>query len=181
MVNEVPFTSADEAPTPSQSYRPVPIPPRGEIVAWLFTILLAALNFVLFLQIGRLPFWAPLFSILSLLLALSIRLSRWLEANTFIHVAPEGIRFSSPIRMHQFAWHQINQMTVYKAGNGWRVSVLADQGGFRFQTATILRGMRGAEMRTGYPGGDKIVRQILRNVDFGEPGNEGSTWVWQTK
>lgn len=179
MVEQVPFRPAESDLTEPRTYHPVPIPPRGEIVAWLFTLILTVLSAVLYLRVGRLPFWAPLFTFLTLLMALAIRLSRWLEANTSIQTAPEGIHYMSPIREHKFIWDQIKQMSAYQAGNGWRIVVQADEGGFRFQTATLLKGMRGAEVRTGYPDGDEIVGQILRHVDFREPASDGSSWVWQ--
>ncbi len=178
-VNEVPFEPEEQPIRGPQTYQPVPIPPRGEVVAWLFTLALAGLSGILLSRTGTLPFWAMLFTGLAFLLALSIRFSRWLEANTSISLTREGIHYTSPIRQHQFAWVEIDHLSAFKAGNGWRIVVQTELGGFRFQTATTLKGLRGAEVHTGYPHGDEIVGQILQNVDFQPPEFVDRSWVWR--
>ncbi len=179
MAKSAPFQAADKEIWDRQTYSPVPIPPRGEIVAWLFTLMLAGLSALLVWQAGMLPFWAPLFTILALLLALSIRFSRWLESHTTISMSPEGIIFSSPIRKHAFHWDEIRKLVADPAGNGWRIYILGERGTFRFQTETTMRGLRGTEVRTGYPGGAEIVKQTLRMAEMGEAESEGSSWTWE--
>lgn len=179
MSEEAPFHAADEEVQSKHTHSPVPIPPRGEIVAWFFTFILTGLSGVLIWRVGTLPFWAPLFTFLALLLALSIRFSRWLESNSSIQVNPEGIRYSSPVRKHDFRWSEISKLIAEPAGNGWRIYVLGPSGGFRFQTETTLRGMRGATVRTGYPRGADIVSQLLKMADLGVTSTERSSWVWE--
>jgi hypothetical protein len=104
-----------------------------------------------------------------------------LEANTSILLTQEGIQYTSPIRQHQLAWSDIEQLNAYKAGNGWRIIVQTKKISFRFQTATTLRGMGGVEARTGFPQGEEIVGQILRNVNFHPPEYTGRSWVWRAK
>jgi hypothetical protein len=178
MTERAPFQAVDEPIRASQSYHAIPIPPLGEIVAWFFTSALAVLSGVLIWLTGTLPFWAPLFTILALLLALSIRFSRWLEANKTIRISLEGIFYSSPISKHELDWDQISKLVADPVGNGWRIYVFGQNGGFRFQTETKMRGMRGAELRTGYPGGAEIVGQIISMADLGEAEFDGSTWTW---
>jgi hypothetical protein len=174
-----PFSAAEQEIREVNSYRPIPISPNGEIVAWIFTLVLASLSGVLTWKVGSLPLWPSIFTLLTLLLALGIRFSRWLEANTSIELGPEAIRYLSPLRKLEFQWGEIKKLIASPAGNGWWIFVYSELGALRFQTATRLTGMYGREVRTGFLEGSEIVNQILRNADLGTPKFDGSSWFWE--
>ena len=178
MNTNAPFKAAESGISAAKTYRPLPIPPRAEIVAWIFSAILVLMSGLLIERMGSLPFWASLFTILTLLLALSIRFSRWLEANTKIVVDAHAIRYLSPIQKQEYDWDQIQEMSVNPSGNGWRVFVVGENGGFRFQTETTLQGMRGTRVRTGYPEGVEIVGWILNHSDLAEARVDGTGWEW---
>lgn len=180
MTKKAPFRAADHVMDEPKTYYPFPISVRGELVAWGVVITMFVVCGVLIWQTGALPVWVLIFTLLMVLLAGSIRFSRWMEANTSIEVKPGGIHYASPIRKREFGWSEMQQLIVSRAGSGWRIYVIGKRGGFRFQTDTTLHGTRGREVHTGYIEGGEIVAQILHSGAFGEPEYEDSKWVWKT-
>lgn len=179
MTKNAPFSAAESGISAAKIHRPHPIPPRGELIAWIFTVVLTALSGLLFLRTRSLPFWASLFAILMLLFALAMRFSRWMEANTRIVLDPDGVMYQSPIRKQAFRWDQITEVSAYPLRDGWRMFVIGEHGGFRFETEMTLRGMDESVVRTGYPEGAEIVEQILRQADLREPRFDGTSWEWK--
>ncbi|MDF1500666.1 MAG: hypothetical protein P1P76_09365 [Anaerolineales bacterium] len=179
MNDNAPFQPAESALVEANTYRPVSVPVRGELVAWAVATALVALCAVLIWQTGRLPVWVLLFTAIMLLLALAIRFSRWMEAHTVIEVGLDAIRYVNPLRKTELRWAELKQLTASRVGSGWMIVVVGDQGGFRFQTATTLKGTGGNQLRTGYPQGAEIVEQVLINGGFAEPHYGDSGWIWK--
>jgi hypothetical protein len=175
-----PFSAAGQDIREAKVYRSLPISPYGEIVAWVFALILTCLLGFQTRKLGSLPFWPSIFTLLTLLLALGIRFSRWLEANTSIVLEPTFIRYTSPLRKYEFRWKEIRKLIVSPAGNGWWIFVFSELEKFRFQTATRLKGMYGREVHTGFLESSEIVEQILRNTDLGAPDFDGSSWIWES-
>jgi hypothetical protein len=179
MRRTVPFKPADADLQEKRTYHPVPIPVRGEVVAWSVSAVLGILGGILIWRTGMLPVWVLIFLIIMLLLVIAIRFSRWMEVNTSIELNPGGIRYANPLRTFDLGWADLQRVVASQAGSGWRIYVFGGQGGFRFQTATKLYGVGGAEVRTGYPEGVEIMAHILRNNAFGEPHFDEPNWVWE--
>lgn len=179
MNENAPFLSAEVEIRTPEVHRPEPIPPNGEIIAWILFLILAGASGLVLKQGRAIPLLLLVSTIGMLFMALAIRFSRWLEGRSFIEVRPDGIRYSSPIRKTELAWSGINKLVASRAGNGWRIFVFSEMDRFHFQTATSMQGLGGRQAVTGYAGGAEIVAQILLHADLSPPVSDGSNWEWE--
>jgi hypothetical protein len=180
MNENAPFRPAEVDIRTPEVHQPEPIPPNGEIIAWILLLIFAGASGLL-LKLGRaIPLLLVVSTIGMLLMALAIRFSRWLERHSFIELKPDGIRYSSPIRKTELVWSGINKLVASRAGNGWRIFVFGEMDRFHFQTATSMQGLGGRQAVTGYAEGAEIVAQILRYADLGPPVSDGSNWEWES-
>jgi hypothetical protein len=155
-----------------QEYRPLLIPRRGEMIAWVSTILVVVIAVVLSLQNEAVGWLLWLLGVLLLFSALLISLSNWVDRRTIIRIQPDGIEYQNGLRHISLGWEQVQGLRVQPNQWGKRVQVIGDGTSFTFRTLGEVR-MRGKlQGRMGFAQGDEILRQVVSNSGLRVTGRE---------
>jgi len=146
-----------------KEYRPLLIPRRGEIIAWLLTLLVGAVSLVFILTGQRTPVFLWILGLLLLSSALLISLSNWVDRHTIIRIHPDGVEFQNGLRKVSLAWEQIQEIRIQNSEWGKRVQVYGDQAHFVFRTLGEVRLRGKLQGKMGFENGEDILRQLVAN------------------
>jgi len=148
----------------TREFHPVLISRRGELIAWGST-LLVGFGWVVLAETGsRVPGSVKFLGILLLLAAFSISLGNWMDRQTRLVLASEGISFQNGLRNVHMQWEDIRQVQVYPGKWGQRVSVIGPQAHFEFRTLGEIAVQGEVKGRMGFVEGDRILHEILENA-----------------
>lgn len=149
-----------------ESYRPIPIPPKGMVVAWGLTGALILYNLALVI-LGRGPGVVSAgMAILLGVIALLITFGRWNEARTVVRVGEAGICYDSGVRHSRMDWGEVRELQVRRRGHGHSVVVIGPASHFRFftQAPIGLRGLDGTQPQSGFPEGEQLAVTIIQRA-----------------
>jgi hypothetical protein len=144
-----------------EKFHPELISPRGQRIAWAFTLLVGAAWVVLILQGQQVPFAVPVLAILLLLAALSISLGNWMDRRTEIQIGNDGITFTNGVRNAQLAWDDIQEVRITPSRWGKKVEVIGTQAHFEFRTLGEVKVQGELKGRLGFPQGEHILKRIV--------------------
>jgi hypothetical protein len=144
-----------------QEYRPELIPRRGELVAWIMTMM-AFTAWVAIYRLG-LPI-SPGLKFLAVFLglaALAISLGNWMDRRTRLSLDGEGLSFENGLRKAHLRWAEIERVEVLPSKWGSKVRVMAGIPHFDFRTLGEVRMQEQVKGRMGFEKGDQILREII--------------------
>jgi hypothetical protein len=147
----------------SHEYRPELIPRRGEWVAWLLFVMVAAPWLLLLLAKMHVPFIVPLFGVLLLLAAMSISLGNGMDRHTRLRIDNDGLAYHNGLRNVHFRWVQIKEVRIYPSAWNKKVRVIGENGYFDYYTLGEVKYQGNLKGRTGFVNGEEILRQIVLN------------------
>ena len=152
--------------TTPQEFRPLQSSRRGELYAWLFTLIVLLVLLIVpgiqqrFLLLG---IFLTIFFGFS---ALVISLNNWMERATILQLSEDGIAFRNGLRNVRLSWSEVIRVEVLQRSTGRRVHVLGDQEHFAFYTQSAVKlGNRVSEM-TGFEKGEAILETILQQTSL---------------
>ena len=158
---DLPVDVAIELPVDSQEYRPELIPRRGELVAWIMTMM----AFTAWLAINQLGLPVSLglkfLAVFLGLAALAISLGNWMDRRTRLSLNSEGLSFDNGLRKAHMRWAEIERVEVLPSKWGGKVRVLAGMPHFDFRTLGEVRMHEQVKGRIGFEKGDQILREII--------------------
>jgi hypothetical protein len=157
----------------SQEFRPEPIPRRGELIAWVCTLLVGAAWFILARSEQGVNWMVPILAIPLLLVALSISLGNWVDRSTRLRLGREGVAFQNGLRRVRLAWNEIRQVQVTPGPWGKRVEVLGPDSHFRFYTLGEVKMAGQVKGRTGFAAGEMILNRILEKSNLRQGTESG--------
>ena len=145
-----------------QEFRPVISSRRGEITAWLlslimFVVVLFGRSGIPSIQIGAWILFLFLF-----LSALMISLGNWMERQTEMQLSEQGVNFKNGLRDVQMSWKEIQRIEVQSGRINDTITVYSDNARFSFKTKgdVIYKGQVRDSM--GFEQGDLIFDTILQ-------------------
>ncbi len=146
----------------TNTYRPVLLPRRGELIAWTLTAL-ATLGLVAFFLRDFPPLWAWIFVVLLYLAALSISLGNWMDRHTLLCLGPDAVTFHNGLRHVHLAWNEVLEVHSLPGRWGRKVHVIGEKMHFSFDTLSEVSFQGQVRGRFGFAQGDEIWGHILHS------------------
>ncbi len=171
------FLTPSTPPAERATHRPQPPVRRGEWIAWLCTLGVAAVAGVFLLRDGRVPGLTFGILLVFLIAALIISMGNWLDASTSVSLSSAGIRHHSPLRVVDLAWPEVDELWAMPAGKGWRIVVRGKERHFTFRTASQMLIGTDRAIQVGYEQGEEMAAQILAAAGLSSPSQEGASWL----
>jgi hypothetical protein len=159
-------------------FRPELLSRRGEVMAWLTTLLWFAAWTILSVSGRNIVYFAPILSFLFLLIAASISLGNWVDRRTVLRLKEEGLAFKNGLRDVHLLWDEINEIQVFSSNWGKKVRVLGERAHFDFRTLGELTVRGEVKGRMGFPQGEYILQVILRKTHFKEVEHTGNSFYY---
>lgn len=144
-----------------REYRPELIPRRGEIVAWIGTLLTGLTWLVLAVSGQRVVIMIPVLFFLLLFSAFIISLSNWTDRQTRITILADGVEYKNGLRSVRFSWAEIREIRVTPGRWGEKVQVYGEHSYFTFHTLGEVRLQGNLKGRMGFDKGAEILRQLV--------------------
>lgn len=161
-----------------KEYRPLLIPRRGEIIAWLLTLLVGAVSLVFILTGQRAPVFLWILALLLLLSAVLISLSNWVDRHTIIRIHTDSVDFRNGLRKVSLTWDQIQEIRIQSSEWGKRVQVYGDQAHFVFRTLGEVRLRGKLQGKMGFERGEDILRQLVENSQLRIADQSGDDYYY---
>ncbi len=146
----------------SQEYHPIPIPRRGELIAWIST-LLVGITWMVSRTWGQGAVLLLILGILLLLSAALISLGNWVDRHTVLRLHPDGIEFHNGLRNVRLGYDQVSEIFVQPSDWGSRVQVSGEGQRFVFRTLGEVRLREKVQGRMGFERGEEILRTLVLN------------------
>lgn len=149
-----------------REFRPEQVSRRGELIAWVCAVLVAALWIVLVLT-GQSVNWAIfLLEIFLLFAGISISLGNWMDRHSLIRISLEGISYTNGLRNVHMNYKDIREVRVLPTRWGSKIQVIGKNAYFEFRTLGEV--MVGGELkgRMGFEKGDEILNAIVTASDL---------------
>lgn len=162
----------------SGEFRPELLPRRGEILAWLTTILWFLAWTILTLMERAIFSFVPLMAFLFLVIAASISLGNWVDRQTVLRLMDNGVAFKNGLRNVFLSWEQIQEIQVFGSSWGRKVRVIGEVAHFDFRTLGELTMGGEVKSRMGFAMGEEILRQILRATGLKEVEHTGNSYYY---
>lgn len=156
-------------PGGATEYRPILMPRRVEVGAWLFAVLLYATWWLLRTSGQGFAGAAVMLFAFSLFAAFGISLSSWMDRRSVIRLDDAGVFFENGLRRVALMWAEIEQIRVLNAQAGSkRVQVLGPRSFFEFRTLVRISLSGRERVRSGYEEGERILRILLEKTGLME-------------
>lgn len=159
-------------------FRPELLPRRGEILAWLTTLLSFAAWTILSLTERDVLSVVPAMSFIFLLAAASISLGNWVDRSTVLRLEEDGVRFKNGLRNVYLLWDQILQIQVFGSSWGRKVRVFGETAHFDFRTLGELTMAGEVKGRMGFQQGEQILRQVLTATGLKEVEHTNNSYYY---
>jgi hypothetical protein len=149
-------------------FRPKLIPRRGELIAWLGS-LIVGVGWVILAVFGQgVTFLIPIVFILLSLVAASISLGNWMDRKTHLSLEPDGVEYHNGLRSVRLDWAEIQEVRVFPAQWGRKVQVIGDRAYFGFSTLGEVKVNDRLLGQTGFPEGEMILQRIIENAHLNQ-------------
>lgn len=156
-----PPTSVDELPDKPEIYRPVLLARKGEIIAWLLSLVVGIAWMILLLRGLKVFIALPLLAIFLLVSALSISLGNWMDRQTELQITGDGVEYKNGLRHVRLSWDEIEQVRVISSQWGKKVHVIGPETFFSFRTLGEVKVQGEVKGQMGFLQGEKVLKQIL--------------------
>ena len=150
----------DAAP---KEYRPVLIPRRGEVIAWILSVLVIFVCAVLILTGQKTPLLLWILTFILLASALLISLSNWVDRHTVIRIYPDAVEFHNGLRNVRLFWENILEVRVQPGDLGDHVQVYGGDAHFTYRTLGEVHLRGKVQGRMGFANGGDIFQQLVTN------------------
>jgi hypothetical protein len=160
----------EEGALESRIYRPILLPRRGELIAWVCALMCAAAWLLLVQAKSPVFFGLKLLAVLLVLIAGAISLGNWMDRRTLLKIDTHGIAFENGLRKVALGWQDIRQVEVITSTLGDKVRVLGETAHFDFRTLAEVRMDGVVKGRMGFQDGEQIVKEIVRRASLRETG-----------
>jgi nicotinamide riboside transporter PnuC len=160
-----------------ETFRPAPISRKGEIIAWLLTLLIGLVSIIVKMQSGHFPCLTILLLVFFLIAAILISFSHWADSKTLIRVTPPQLSYQSPFRKIQQDWDQVLEINAQKTGRFWRIVVNLEQSFFSFKVNAASELKTQPEQVLALPQGDRLVRIICGMANLLQIQNTEENWI----
>jgi hypothetical protein len=144
-----------------QVYRPAQLSRRGELTAWILTLVCGLALAVLQIVQGVAPVPFYVVTGLFLLAAASISLGNWMDRNTELRLEAGGVHFRNGLRDVHFGWDEIRQIQVQPGQLGDRVRVIGDRSQFYFRMGREVHYQGKVQGRMGFAEGEEVLELLL--------------------
>jgi hypothetical protein len=149
-------------------FRPQLIPRRGELIAWLGSLIVGA-GWVILAAFGQdATILIPIVFILLSLVAASISLGNWMDRKTRLSLEPGGVVYHNGLRSVRLDWAEIQEVHVFPAQWGRKVQVIGDRAYFGFSTLGEVRVNDRLLGQTGFAEGETILQRIIENAHLSQ-------------
>jgi hypothetical protein len=167
--------------TGKRIYHPELIPRRGEMIAWIGTLLTGLTWILLGISGQQVVVMIPLLFFLLLFSAFIISLGNWMDRQTTITLEEEAVEFRNSLRRTRLSWADIREIRVLPGRWGNKVQVYGDGRYFTFHTLGEIRLRGDLKGRMGFEKGEEILRQlVLRSgLEIVEHPGDGYYYVRQ--
>lgn len=163
------------------TYQPELLPRRGEILAWLTTLLSFAAWTILILTGRPVLLVVPVMAFVFLFAAASISLGNWVDRKSLLSLDEQGVAFRNGLRDVRLSWEQINRIEVFGSAWGRKVRVFGEQAHFDFRTLGELTMSGEVKGRMGFVQGEKILHQLLVKTGLIEIEHTGNSYYYARK
>ncbi|MBU0513061.1 MAG: hypothetical protein KJ638_15350 [Chloroflexi bacterium] len=152
----------------NREFRPELISRRGELIAWILSIIaLVSLGVALIWGAGM--SWAGIIFVLILLLSAgSISLGNWVDRKTVLSLSLEGVSFRNGLRNVSLKWDQIQELRLLPDRWGVRVHVWGAESRFNFRMLGEVKVRGELKGRVGFAEGESILQEILESSGLQE-------------
>lgn len=150
----------------SSEYRPELIPRRGEVIAWLGTLIVAVAIAILVLTGNQISFWLLILGVPLILVSIGISLGNWMDRHTVMELSAQSINYRNGLRRVKFDWNEIQELRVLPAQWGKKVQVFGESAYFGFHTLGEVSADGKPLGQTGFKEGDQILRMIITKADL---------------
>jgi hypothetical protein len=156
-------------------FRPTLISRRGELIAWLGSLIVGVGWVVLAIFGQGVNLLIPIVFILLTLIAASISLGNWMDRKTRLSLEPAGVAYHNGLRNVKLNWSEIQEVRVLPAQWGRKVQVIGDQAYFSFFTLGEVMANNRLIGQTGFADGEMILEIIIENAHLNqiEPSQAG--------
>ena len=145
-------------------FRPKLIPRRGELIAWLGS-LIVGVGWVILAVFGqRVNLLIPIIFILLSLIAASISLGNWMDRKTCLSLEPTRVVYHNGLRSVRLDWAEIQEVHVFPAQWGRKVQVIGEKAYFGFSTLGEVKINDRLIWQTGFADGEMILQRIIENA-----------------
>lgn len=145
----------------TREFIPEQVSRRGELIAWVSAVLVAALWIVLVLT-GQTVNWAILLLEIFLLFAgTSITLGNWMDRHSLIRLSQQGITYKNGLRNVNMSFQNILEVRVIPTRWGNKVQVIGKDAYFEFRTLGEVKVGGELKGRMGFEQGDEILNTIV--------------------
>ena len=148
-----------------REFHPELVPRRGEINAWIFSVLTAGGVFVLLTK-QSVPIWIWIFLGFLVFSAVSISFGNWIDRRATIVMEENGIHFENGLRSVRLGWREVQQVAVLPSRWGKNVQVIGEKSHFGFKTLGEVQFQGKVRGRTGFAAGDEILNTILKEANL---------------
>ena len=162
MENESNYSKTEKSTT-VEKYYPQLLSRRGELIAWISTVLVIV-AWLIFSFIGRdVPTAVRFLTIFLSFSALAMSLGNWMDRHTEIVINENGISFTNGVRNANIHWKKIKKIEVIPSKWGKKVRVIGETAHFDYRTLGEVEVGGEVKGRLGFTDGDKILRIMLNN------------------
>jgi hypothetical protein len=148
-----------------REFHPELVPRRGEINAWIFSVLTAGGVFVLQTK-QNVPGWVWIFLSFLVFSAVSISLGNWIDRRAAIVMEESSIQFENGLRSVRLGWREVQKVAVLPARWGKNVQVIGEKTHFGFKTLGEVQFQGKVRGHTGFAAGDEILNTILKKANL---------------
>lgn len=134
---------------------------KGELTAWLLTILTVAALVVMRSSGWDTPWMGVVFAAFFVLASVLTSFGNWVERRTEIRLDDEGVSFGNGLREERLPWEEVRQVRVTAGKMGQRVEVIGENGYFSFKTLGELTWKGQVRERVGFEAGTAILETIV--------------------
>lgn len=143
-----------------QVFKPLLTSRRSEVSAWALTVVMFLV--VLFAPLeGRGKLGGIVFLVFLGLSGLTMSIGNWVERNTYLRIAEDGITYFNGAREISLGWKKITRVEVVPSRFGDRIRVNSDSARFRFQSLGNISMNEKISGRVGFEQGEQILETIL--------------------
>jgi hypothetical protein len=163
--------------TTQECYRPAGGGRRGEIVAWVCSLLMVGLVALLMSRQGKVSALVMVLLVFFSGAAALVSFGNWMERHTQIVLDAAGVKYSSPLRRTAMAWGTVESLWLLPLGRGWRTVVRSRDGLFHFRTPPPVSSIPSGGLTIGFPRGERLtglIRSLGRLTDL---NRNGEAWV----
>jgi hypothetical protein len=167
-----------EAEPTIKEYKPLLIPRRGEVIAWLLTLLVGVVIMVYALTGQTAPVLLWIFALILVFSALLISLSNWVDRHTVIRIQPGGIEFHNGLHNVDLTWEQIDEIRIQSSEWGKRVQIYGERTHFVFRTLGEVHLRGKLQGRLGFESGEDILHQVVANSGLQIADHSGEDYYY---